>query len=379
MRTLVVTNDFPPRVGGINYYVDQIMRRFPEGEVVVFASSWPDAEAFDGTWPHRVVRWPSRSMLPTPAVLERVVELVREVRADAVLFAAALPLGLLGPAIARRTGVPYASFTHGVEVGAARTPGGRAALARAGRGAVLLTAVSDWTRSAIGRVVGEGPRFELLPAGIDAGAFHPGVSDATVRERHGLGTAPVVVCVSRIVARKGQDQVIRALPAVARSIEDVRFLVVGKGPYADRLRALARKAGVEDRVIFTGEVPYAELPAYFRAGDVFAMPCRSRFFGLEVEALGAVFYQASAVGRPNVAGDTGGVPDAVRDGETGILVDPHDLDEIAGAIRSLLADPERAAKMGAAGADWVHRDLTWEAIAARLRVLLHDAVPGGRA
>lgn len=374
MKILVVTNDFPPRVGGINYYVDQIMRRFPAGEVTVFASAWPGAGAFDRTYPHKVVRWPARTMLPTPPVLRRVVDLVHAEVPDVVLFAAALPLGLIGPAITRRTGVPYASFTHGVEVAAARVPGGRAALARVGRKAVLLTAVSGWTRSIIRPVVGRRVPLELLPAGIDAEHFHPGVSDASVRERHGLDDRPVVCCVSRLVARKGQDQVIRAMPRIGREFPGARFLVVGKGPDGERLRSLAAETGVADRVIFTGEVPYEDLPAYFRAGDVFAMPCRSRFFGLEVEALGAVFYQASAVGRPSVGGNTGGVPDAVRSGETGILVNPARVDEIADAILALLRDPERAAKMGAAGAEWVHRELTWEAIAARLRGLLESAV-----
>jgi phosphatidylinositol alpha-1,6-mannosyltransferase len=362
MKAVVVTNDFPPKVGGINYYVAHLVRHLPEGEATVFASDWPGAEAHDAAFPHRVVRWSADSMYPTLGVIDRVEALVREEDADVVLFGAAAPLALMGPTIRRRTGVPYAAFMHGVEIWAAQVPVTRGVLSALGRGAALL-------RGAIG----DGPRIELLPPGIDPSRFHPAVSDRDVRERHGLGDAPVVCCVSRLTLRKGQDVVIRALPAILQEVPDARFLVVGAGPDFDRLRSLARRKGVEDRVVFAGEVPYEELPAYFRAGDVFAMPCRTRKLGLEVEAFGAVFLQASAVGRPCVAGDSGGAPEAVLDSETGLVVDGTDRDEVAGAIVSLFGDRERAEKMGGAGADRVRRELTWQALSSRLRGLLLDA------
>jgi phosphatidylinositol alpha-1,6-mannosyltransferase len=374
MRILVVTNDFPPRVGGVNYYVDQILRRFPPGEVTVFASSWPGAAEFDAGYPHPVVRWPSRLMLSTPRVQDRVVELVRAERPDVVLFGASFPLALMGPKIERRTGVPFAGFTHGVEVGVARIPGGRRLLRAIGRNAALLTAVSGWSRDVLRPAFGPTARLELLLPGIDGKRFHPGVSDQPVRDRHGLDGYPVVCCVSRLVARKGQDQVIRALPRIARAVPEVRFLVVGSGPHEASLRRLVQRVGVTDRVVFTGQVAYEELPMHFRAGNVFAMPCRSRYGGLEVEALGVVFLQAAAVGRPSVAGDSGGAPEAVRGGETGLVMDGRNVDAVAEAIVSLLSDPERAEAMGAAGADWVHRELTWEAVVERLQKLLVDAV-----
>jgi len=374
VRVLVVTNDFPPRVGGINYYIDQIVRRFPPGDVTVFASSWPEAEVFDAGFPQKVVRWSSRTMLPTSAVENRVVEVIGSEKPDVVLFGAAVPLGLMGPAIVKRTGVPYAAFTHGVEVACAIVPGGRTIMRRIGRGASLLTAVSDWTRKIIEPVAHCPAPMHLLPAGIDAETFRPDISDAEIRARHGLDGKPVVCCVSRLVARKGQDQIVRALPAIARKIPEVRFLIVGSGPYEATLRKLARKHAVEDRVIFTGQVSYDDLPLYFRAGDVFAMPCRSRFFGLEVEALGAVFTQASAVGRPCVGGDSGGAPEAVRDGETGLVVNSRSVAGIGRAIIALLEDPALAAKMGEAGAEWVHRELTWEAVAGNLAAMLAEVV-----
>jgi phosphatidylinositol alpha-1,6-mannosyltransferase len=374
MKVLVVTNDFPPKVGGINYYVAHLVRHLPPGEVSVFASDWPGAQTHDAAFPHRVVRWDSDSMYPTPGVVDRVEALVREEGADIVLFGAAAPLALMGRAIQRRTGVPYAAFMHGVEIWAAQVPVTRGLLSGLGRSAALLMGVSQWQVDLLREAIGEGPTIELLPPGIDPTRFHPGVSDAMVRERHGLGNAPVICCVSRLTLRKGQDVVTRVLPRIAEEVPDVRFLVVGAGPDYERLRSLARRKEVEDRVVFAGEVPYEELPAYFRAGDVFAMPCRTRKFGLEAEAFGAVFLQASAVGRPCVAGDSGGAPEAVLDGETGIVVDGNDRDAVSDAILELLLDQNRAEKMGRAGADRVRRELTWKALSFRLRGLLVQAL-----
>lgn len=374
MKTLLVTNDFPPRVGGINHYTAELMRRFPRGEVIVFASAWPGAERYDSAYPHPVVRWETKSMYPTGAVRERVFELVGEERPDMVLFGAAAPLALMGRAVERRTGVPYAAFTHGVELWAGQVPVTRRLLTQVARKAALVTCVSQWAATELRHMVGDGPRIELLPPGIDRERFHPGVSDAAVRERHGLDEHPVICCVSRLTLRKGQDKVIRALPWILREIPDARFLVVGMGPDQERLQSLAVRKKVADRVIFAGEVSWDVLPEYFRAGDVFAMPCRTRKLGLEVEAFGAVFLQASAVGRPAIAGDSGGAPEAVVHGETGLVVDGNEVDEVAEATLELLGQPEKAAKLGAAGADRVHRDLTWDALSSRLRGLLIDAL-----
>jgi phosphatidylinositol alpha-1,6-mannosyltransferase len=374
MKVLVVTNDFLPRVGGVNGYVAELMRRFPRGDVTVLAAAWPDAASFDARYPQRVVRWPTRGMYPTAPVRDRVEELVRETRADIVLFGAAAPLALMGRAIQRRTGVPYATFTHGVEVWAGQVPVTRGLLGSLTRGAALTMAVSEWAVQQLRQVVGPEPWIELVPPGVDQRWFHPGVPDAEVRARHGLDGDPVISCVARLTLRKGQDKVIRAMPWILREIPETRFLVVGSGPDRDRLEGLANRKRVADRVVFAGEVPYEVLPQYFRAGDVFAMPCRTRKLGLEVEAFGLALIEASAVGRPVVAGDSGGAPEAVLHGETGLVVDGNEVDEVAEAILELLGDPDQAAKLGARGADRVHRDFTWEALSARLRGLLVDAL-----
>lgn len=369
MTILVVTNDFPPRIGGINQYVDQLFRRFPRGSVTILSSTYRGAAAFDATYPQEVVRLDTEMMLPGPRARRALREMVQSRRPSVVLFGAIWPLGHMGPAVRRRFGVPYGGFSHGLELTGARIPG---VLRHIGANASLLTAASDWARHRLEPAFGWRGRMALLPSGIDVDRFHPAVSSAAIRERHGLGDAPVVCCVSRLVARKGQDLLIRALPRIAGDIPHVRLLIVGIGAYERRLRALARTMRVEDRVIFAGACSYEELPAYFAAGDVFAMPCRSRLGGLDIEALGAVFLQAAAVGRPVVVGNSGGAPEAVRGGETGIVVDPTSPDAVARAITSLLADPARASAMGNAGAQWVHRDWTWEAMSTRLEALLRQ-------
>jgi phosphatidylinositol alpha-1,6-mannosyltransferase len=234
----------------------------------------------------------------------------------------------------------------------------------------MLTAASKWSEKKLESAFGWNGRMEVLPSGIDTGRFHPAVNDAVVRERHALGGAPVICCVSRLVPRKGQDLLIKALPGIARRVPDVRLLIVGVGPYEASLRTLAARTGVADRVVFAGAAPYEELAAYFRAGDVFAMPCRLRWFGFDVEALGAVFLQGAAVGRPVIAGDSGGAPEAVVHGKTGLVVDPTRTGPITEAITSLLLDRDRAEAMGKAGAHWMHTAWTWGHMADRLKNML---------
>ena len=374
MRILVVTNDFPPRVGGINHYVAELMRCFPPGDVTVFAADWWGSSAHDATYPHPVVRWPGKSIYPTTTIRERIEDIVAAERPDIVLFGAALPLARLGKGITRRFGVPYAAFTHGVEIWAGQLPGTRRLLTSIARHASLLFGPSQWTIDALRQVVGDDPWVELLPPGVDVRRFHQQVSDGAVRERHHLGDSPVISCVARLTLRKGQDKVIRAMPWILREVPDARFLVVGGGPDLERLQGLAIRKRVADRVIFAGEVPADVLPEYLRAGDVFAMPCRTRKWGLEVEGFGLAFLEAAAVGRPAVAGASGGAPEAVVHGRTGLVVDGAEVDEVAEAVLSLLQDPAGAEGLGRNGAERVRDEFTWESLAARLRMLLARAL-----
>lgn len=366
MRTLVVTNDFPPRAGGIQAFVSELARRQPAGEVVVHAPAWNGAEAYDRDFPHLVVRQPGTLMLPVPAVLRRARDLARVEGCDRVWFGAAAPLGLL----ARPLGLDRAvASTHGHEVGWAAIPGARQVLRRIGRDCDVLTYLGAYTHRRL-RAACPDATFAQLPSGVDADAFRPGAGGAEVRARHGLSDRPVVVCVSRLVPRKGQDVLIRALPAVQARVPGTALLLVGGGPDVPRLRRLAAETGIANDVVLTGSVPWAELPAHYDAGDVFAMPCRSRRAGLEVEGLGIVFLEASATGLPVVAGRSGGSPDAVLDGRTGHVVDGTSVGEVADRVAGLLEDPTRARTMGEAGRAWVGDQWRWDALAERLRNLL---------
>jgi len=367
MTTIVVTNDFPPRPGGIQAYVHNLALRQPASELVVYASAWEGAGAFDAAQPFEVVRHPTSLLLPTPDALRRVRAVARARSCDRVWFGAAAPLALL----TRSLGLDRAvASTYGHETGWALLPGARRLLRRIGRDVDVLTYLSDYTGRRLERVLGPAARLERLPPGVDAEAFRPGCGGVDVRRAHGLSDRPVVVCVSRLVPRKGQDVLVRALPAIRRRVPGAALLIVGGGPDAARLHRLAVGCDVADSVVLTGEVPWSDLPAHYDAGDVFAMPCRTRRAGLDVEGLGIVFLEASATGRPVVAGRSGGAPDAVLDGVTGHLVDGRDVPQVAGRIAGLLADPQRCRAMGRAGREWVQRDWRWDVLAARLHELL---------
>ena len=366
MRTLVVTNDFPPRPGGIQAFVHSLASRQPDGEVVVYAPQWRGAAAFDAAQGFPVVRHPTSLMLPTPDVLRRARSIAATEGCDRVWFGAAAPLGLLAPRLGLERAV---ASTHGHEVGWALLPGARQVLSRIGRGVDVVTYLGEYTRSRLSAAVPD-DRLARLPSGVDTAVFRPDCGGAEVRARWGLVDRPVVVCVSRLVPRKGQDVLIRALPAIRRAVPGTALLLVGGGPDVPRLHRLAAEHGVADDVVLTGSVPWEELPAHYDAGDVFAMPCRTRRAGLEVEGLGIVFLEASATGLPVVAGRSGGSPDAVLDGETGVVVDGTSVSAVAQEISGLLADRDRAAAMGAAGRAWVEREWRWDLLAGRLRGLL---------
>jgi phosphatidylinositol alpha-1,6-mannosyltransferase len=250
-------------------------------------------------------------------------------------------------------------------------PGAWHALRRIGTTTDAVTFVSKYTRSRFAPAFGSRAALEYLPSGVDTEQFRPDfAARKEIRTRYGLGDRPTAVCVSRLWPRKGQDMLIRALPAIRKRVPEAALLLVGGGPYEDRLRALAEQLDVSSHVVFTGRVPWEELPAHFVAGDVFAMPCRTHGRGLDVEGLGIVYLEASASGLPVVAGNSGGAPETVLDGVTGNVVDGRDLPAIAKSVGDLLADPTMASEMGEAGRRWVSRHWQWEDIAARLTKLL---------
>jgi phosphatidyl-myo-inositol dimannoside synthase len=374
-RTLLVTNDFPPRPGGIQQFVHNLALRQPPDSLVVYASTWPrrdrqPAAKFDADQPFEVVREDTGMLLPTPAVARRAAELARAHGCDRVWFGAAAPLGLLAGGLRRRAGVVRAvAQTHGHEAGWAALPGARGLLARVGDEVDTVTYLGEYFRSRLAPVLDRRTELRRLAPGVDTDAYHPDVDGTEIRRRYRLGDRPVIVCVSRLVPRKGQDMLVRAMPEVIRRAPGTVLLIVGDGPDRGRLTRLAGAAAGRD-VIFTGSVPWAELPAHYAAGDVYAMPCRTRRGGLDVEGLGIVYLEASATGLPVVAGDSGGAPDAVREGETGYVVGGRDLAALVDRLVTLLLDRDLATRLGAAGRAWVEAEWRWDTQAARMAALL---------
>ena len=374
-RVLLVTNDFPPRRGGIqSYLVDLVTRLAATGEhtVTVYAPQWKDADAFDArTAGYHVVRHPGSLMLPVPTVDARMRRLIGEHGIDTVWFGAAAPLGLLAARARHAGAIRVLASTHGHEVGWSMLPGARSVLRRIGDHSDVVTYVSRYTRGRFASAFGPKAALEHLPPGVDTERFKPDpASRNDMRARYGLGQRPTVVCLSRLVPRKGQDMLIRALPAIRQRVDGAALVIAGGGPYLDTLRGLAGRFGVADHVIFTGGVPSADLPAYHAMADVFAMPCRTRGAGLDVEGLGIVFLEASATGVPVIAGSSGGAPETVLHNKTGLVVDGRSVPQIADAVSELLTDPDRAAAMGAAGREWITAQWRWDDLAGRLSDLI---------
>jgi phosphatidylinositol alpha-1,6-mannosyltransferase len=353
MRILVVTNDYPPKPGGIQQYLGGLVAALP-AEVLVVA---PRGEGSDPI----VRRDRRRFMWPTARVHGLVREEIDRHRPDVVLFGAPHPLAHMGPSLRRETGVPYAVLCHGAEVSLpAAIPGLRSLVRYPLRHADVVFAVSRYTTGKVERLARR--RVRTVGAGVDP-LFGPG---------DGATGVATVGCVSRFVPRKGQRRVLAALAALRSEGRDVTGLFVGAGRDEAKLRRLAQRLGVPCR--FEVRVPYDRLPSLYREMTIFAMPCRSRRFGLEAEGLGVVFLEAAASGLPVIAGDSGGAPETVVPGTTGFVVDTDA--SLVEAARMLLDDPEMRARMGRDGRSWIIDSWSWTAVADRYMEGFAAAIAG---
>ncbi|MBF6439223.1 glycosyltransferase family 4 protein [Nocardia cyriacigeorgica] len=372
-RTLLVTNDFPPRPGGIQSYLQALAGQLPPDDLVVYAPRWRgDSHVkFDAEQKFQVVRHPTTLMLPTPLVMRRAAKLLRSENCDTVWFGAAAPLALMSPVLRKAGAERILASTHGHEVGWSMLPAARQALRVIGEQTDVVTYVSKYTRARFSAAFGPNAALEYLPPGVDPDVFRPDpAARAELRQRYGLGDRPTILCLSRLVPRKGQDALIVAMLQIRERVDGAVLVIAGGGPYEEKLRALAEALGVADSVVFTGRVRSDELAAHHTLADVFAMPARTRGAGLDVEGLGIVYLEASASGVPVVAGRSGGAPETVIEGKTGRVVDGRKIDQIVDALVGILADPEAAARMGAAGRQWVEQQWRWDTLGARLRQLL---------
>lgn len=340
--------------------------------MTVYAPQWKGADDFDAkTAGYQVVRHPGTLMLPAASVGARMRRLIAEHRIDTVWFGAAAPLALLAGRARQAGASRVLASTHGHEVGWSMLPAARSVLRRIGDSCDVVTYVSRYTRGRFASAFGPQAALEHLPPGVDIERFRPDpASRAELRARFRLGERPTVLCLSRLVPRKGQDMLIRALPSIRQRVDGAALVIAGGGPYLATLSELAERLDVSGHVTFTGGIPAAELPAYHAMADVFAMPCRTRGAGLDVEGLGIVFLEASASGVPVIAGRSGGAPETVQHNKTGLVIDGRSVSQVADAVTELLADPGRAAMMGAAGRDWITAQWRWNALAARMSGLI---------
>lgn len=369
MKHLLVTNDFPPKIGGIQSLLWEWWRRLPPDRFAVLTSPYQGAAEFDRDQPFRVERVPEPVLLPHPVMVRRIDSLAREFGAELVVLDPAVPLGLVGPSLR----LPYDVVLHGAEVTVpGRLPGSKQGLAYVLRNARHVIAAGSYPAAEAERAAGRELPTTIVPPGVDTSRFRPltqAERDETRRRFNLPVDARVVVGVSRLVPRKGFDTAIRAIARLRDTHPDVVLAIAGTGRDADRLTRLAAELGAPVR--FLGRVSHDDLPFVYGCADVFTMLCRNRWGGLEQEGFGIVFVEAAACGVPQVAGDSGGAADAVADGETGLIVrHPDRVGDAADALRRLLDDDAERARMGAAARRRAETEFDYDVLAARLGAAL---------
>jgi phosphatidylinositol alpha-1,6-mannosyltransferase len=369
-KTLFLTNDFGPRAGGIETFVHGLIERLPKGSVIVFTSSQGDTSSYDATWLEnfgvQVIRDRSKMLLPTPRVILKVRSVIKNISPDVLVFGAAAPLAIAGKLLP----VPRKiALTHGHEVWWAKVPPFYFLMRLIGNSVDHLTYLGEYTKREISKGLSKKARSNMvqIAPGIDTNKFRP-VDSSALRAELGLADKEVIVSVGRLVPRKGQDKLIKALPEILKARPEAHLLFVGSGGYRKSLENLIVERNLQKYVTFVGRVNYDELTKYICVGDIFAMPSRSRRAGLEVEGLGIVYLEASACGLPVLAGDSGGAPDAVQQGVTGLVVNGLDILAIAEAAIKLLEGDRQA--MSKAGREWAVAKWDWQIWAKRFNQLL---------
>ncbi len=374
-KTFLITNDLGPRAGGIESFVLGLLERVDKNSVVILTSSQSKSKDFDKELFEKfgaiVIRDRSKILLPTPRVARKAVKIMKEYQAKTIWFGAAAPLALLAKRLRIAGATNIVALTHGHEVWWAKIPIFRLAISKISADVDSLTYLGDFTKNAMLPVIADKSKLVKIAPGIDVDHFVPSEIDVKLIEKHKLQNRRVVVCVGRLVHRKGQDKLIEAMPQVLKEFPDAVLLLVGEGPIRSMLDKLIRHHGLEHHVIFTGRIKFEDLPKYIQLGEVFAMPSRDRFFGLEVEGLGIVYLEASACGVPVIVGKSGGAPDAVIQNQTGLIVDGTKPQEISDAICRLFADKELARQMGRQGREWVVENWRWQIWSEKFNTLLN--------
>jgi phosphatidylinositol alpha-1,6-mannosyltransferase len=362
-KILLVTNDLGPRSGGIETFIHGLLEKLDGNQVVIYTSSQTGDTEFDLELnrKHGVIVYRDRSkvLIPTPRVVREVKKIMRRHNSATIWFGAAAPLALMAPNLRRAGAKRIVALTHGHEVWWAKLPVFNLAMRRIGNSCDVLTYLGPFTKSAISKAVGKKVKLVQISPGISVEHFQPGAKPAELLSKYKISDRPTLLCVGRLVHRKGQDQLIEAMTLIKNKVPGALLLIIGSGPREAHLRKLISKYNLENDVRLLGRISYDQLPRHFLLGDVFVSPSRSRLAGLEVEGLGIVYLEASACGLPVIAGDSGGAPDAVQVNRTGLVVDGTDVKEIAQACISLLSNPKLSKEFGANGRIWAVENWNW--------------------
>jgi len=374
-KTFLITNDLGPRAGGIESFVLGLLERVVKNSVVILTSYQSKSKEFDQELFEKygaiVIRDRSKILLPTPRVARKAIKVMKEHQSSTIWFGAAAPLALLAKKLRSAGATNIVALTHGHEVWWAKLPLFRHAISKISRNIDSLTYLGEFTKNAMLPAIADKSKLVKIAPGIDVDHFAPSEIDLKLIQKHKLQNRRVIVCVGRLVHRKGQDKLIEAMPEILKEFPDAVLLLVGQGPIRSMLDKSIRHLGLEHKVIFSGRIKFEDLPKYIQLGDVFAMPSRDRFFGLEVEGLGIVYLEASACGVPVIVGKSGGAPDAVIDNQTGLIVDGTNPKEISVAICKLLGDKDLATQMGRQGRQWVVENWRWQIWSEKFNALLN--------
>jgi phosphatidyl-myo-inositol dimannoside synthase len=373
-KILLVTNDLGPRSGGIETFIHGLLEKLDGSQIVILTSSQEGDADFDKELNQKlgiiVYRDRAKVLLPTPRIIRRAKKLMQEHEATTIWFGAAAPLALMAPNLRRSGAKRIVALTHGHEVWWAKLPLFNLAMRRIGNSCDVLTYLGPYTKSAIEKSVGKKVSLVQIAPGISTDLFQPGNKPDELFAKYQIGNRPTLLCVGRLVHRKGQDRLIEAMTIIKAEIPDALLLFVGSGPREAHLKKLISKFALENDVKLLGRITYDQLPKHFLLGDVFVSPSRSRLGGLEVEGLGIVYLEASSSGLPVIAGNSGGAPDAVLNNKTGIVVDGTDIEEISKACILLLSNPSLAKEYGSAGRIWAVENWNWNYWGSKFKEVL---------
>jgi len=362
-RILLVTNDLGPRAGGIETFILGLLAQLNGEDIAIYASSQDGDLEFDlelkKKYSVEVIRDKTKVLLPSPRVTREVIKVMKQFDSEIIWFGAAAPLAWMSPRLRKAGAKKIVALTHGHEVWWAKLFPFNLAMRRIGNSVDVITYLGEYTKNAMAKALGGRVRLVQIAPGIDVEHFKPVAKSSSLIEKYGLQENLVIMCVGRLVHRKGQDKLIEAMPSILKSNPNAILVLIGAGPRAKKLEALVAKYKIYSNVLFLGRVSYEELPEHLAMADLFIMPSRSRLFGLEVEGLGIVYLEASSCGLPVIAGESGGAPDAVRVGETGFLVDGTNPNAIAEVVSGALSDLPRLRKMGDNGRKWTVENWSW--------------------